>query len=296
MVQILMSTYNGEQYIREQLDSLLQQTYPDIRICVRDDGSADDTIKILEEYSLKYDTIEYYCGENVGVQHSFYDLFKHVDPRADFIATCDQDDVWHPEKVEAAVSELKKIEGIGLYCSRAQLTDAELNPISDNLRKKPPRIAFGNALIENICTGCTMVINRELYDFVEGKWPEKSLIHDWWFYIVAVAFGTVIYDEKSYISYRQHGNNVIGLDNNRFGLLKRQLRSFRKFMGTYTLQMQELNETFVLQSENKQLIDLLIGTRTSWKNRFKVLFDKRIFRQGKMDTILFKGMLFLGML
>lgn len=296
MVQILISTYNGEQYIREQIDSILAQTYPDIQICVRDDGSTDGTIEILEEYCSKYNNIHYYCGDNVGVQSSFFDLFQHVEANAEYIATCDQDDVWYPEKIQAAVSKLNNINGMGLYCSKTQLTDANLNPIQDDLRKTSPKIAFGNALIENICTGCTMVINKSLYNFVYGKWPKKSLIHDWWFYIIAVAFGTVIYDERPYIFYRQHGNNVIGLDHNRGQLLKRQIKSFRKFKGTYTTQMQEINENFVLKEEDKELLELLVGTRTSWKCRWKILFDKRIFRQGKMDTFLFKGMLFLGLL
>ncbi|MCM1157272.1 MAG: glycosyltransferase family 2 protein [Bacteroidales bacterium] len=296
MVQILMATYNGEKYLREQLDSLLKQTYQDIQILIRDDASSDGTVEILAEYSRKYSNINYYEGHNIGAQKSFFDLFAHVDKRADFIAACDQDDVWYADKLETALKALEMVKEPALYCGRTQLTDENLNPLEDKLRKKSPKVTFGNALIESTCTGCTMVINRALYDFIDGRWPAESLIHDWWFCQVALGFGRVIYDDEPHIFYRQHANNTIGLDNSRLSLIKRQIRSFPKFKGKYTAQMEEFIHTFSLSGENKYLAELMVGTRHSWKCRVKVLFEKRIFRQGKIDTLLFKCMLGLGLL
>lgn len=291
-----MSTYNGEKYIKEQLDSILEQTYPDIQILIRDDASSDGTVSILSEYSERYSNVKYYAGDNIGVQESFFDLFLHADRQAEYIATCDQDDVWYADKIETAVHALRSFQEPALYCCRTQLTDEKLIPLEDELRKYIPQIAFGNALIENVCTGCTMVINRALYEFVENKWPKESVIHDWWFYQVAVCFGKVIYDDNPHIFYRQHGNNEIGLDNSRLSLVKRQVKSLWKFRGRYTAQMEEFINTFTLKGENKYLAELMVGTRSSWKCRFKIVFEKRIYRQGRFDTILFKGMLALGLL
>lgn len=296
MVQILMATYNGEKYLREQLDSLLRQTVQEIQILIRDDASCDGTVKILAEYAQKYSNIQFYEGNNIGAQNSFFDLFTHVDEQADYIATCDQDDVWYEDKLETALQALDSIEGAALYCCRTQLTDENLNPLTDKLRSKTPQIAFGNALIESTCTGCTMVINKALYDFIDGRWPTKSLIHDWWFCQVALCFGQVVYDDEPHIFYRQHANNTIGLDNSRLALMKRQIRAFPKFKGKYTAQMEEFIHIFPLSGENKYLAELMVGTRYSWKCRWKILFEKRIFRQGKIDTFLFKCMLGLGLL
>ena len=296
MVQVLISTYNGEKYLREQIDSILGQTYRDIRILIRDDGSQDGTLLILEEYKKRYANVDYYAGENLGVQKSFYDLFSRVAEDVQYIATCDQDDVWYPDKIETAVNRLEDIAEPALYCCRTQLTDANLVPLEDTIRNYVPRLSFGNALIENVCTGCTMVINRALYQKVRGKWPQKSLIHDWWFYQIAMCFGRVVYDDVPHVFYRQHGNNAIGLDHNRLALMKRQVQSLKRFRGTYTAQVQEILQSFSLEGENRYLAELMAGTRDSWRCRWKILSEKRIYRQGRFDTFLFKGMLFLGML
>ena len=118
-VQVLMSTYNGEKYIREQLNSIINQTYPSIKILVRDDGSSDGTIEILEEYAAKYDNMAYYAGKNLGVIQSFLQLLKDSDDSSAYYAFSDQDDVWLPEKIEKAVEMIennKEVEQPILYC------------------------------------------------------------------------------------------------------------------------------------------------------------------------------------
>lgn len=296
MVCVIMSAYNGERYIREQLDSILDQTYRDIELIIRDDGSRDSTVDILKEYAYEYDNVSYYVGDNIGAANSFYDLLGHIPESAEYIAFSDQDDVWKPEKIERAVNRLKSVDGPALYCGRVQLVDERLAPMKDELYRRNPRISYGNAVIENICTGCTMVINRRLYNGIKNRLPKHSLMHDWWIYQVAVCFGTVIYDSTAYIYYRQHSGNVVGRDGNRISLIKRQLNSLKRFMGTYTLQLEEFIETFPLRGENRYIARLVAGTRHSAKCRFRILFERRVYRQGRFDTLLFKGMLFLGML
>ncbi len=294
MVQILMSTYNGEKYIREQIDSILNQTYDNIKLLIRDDGSTDKTLQILEEYSNKYDNISYYSGSNIGVKDSFYDLFKRVDDKALYIATSDQDDVWFPDKVEVAVKHLQDIKQPALYCCRPQLVDQNMVCLQDSVNENPPMITFGNALIENICIGCTMMINRKLYDFIDGRWPKESLIHDWWIYQVGVCFGTVYYDTEPHIYYRQHSQNVIGLDTNCIQLIQRRIRLLNEFKGKYTLQTKEFMDIFNLNGDNLYLAQLMVGTRNSNKCRWKNLFNKKIIRQSSIDTFLFKILMFIG--
>lgn len=290
---MVLSTYNGEKYIREQIDSVLAQSYSNIELLVRDDGSRDATVDIVEEYCNRHNNVRMYKGDNLGVTLSFYDLLKNVPEDAEYIALCDQDDVWFVDKIETAIKAIASINGPALYCEKPMLVDEKLKPLKDNIQRHRPKITFGNAIIENVCTGCTVVFNRALYDIINEKWPKHSLIHDWWIYQVAVCFGKVVYNETPHIYYRQHGGNQIGQDDNRLDLMKRQISSLKKFKGKYTAQMYEFVKTFSPKGENGYLARLMVGTRRSVKCRWKILFERRIYRQGKWDNILFKGMLFL---
>ncbi len=291
-----MSTYNGEQYIEEQIDSILQQDCKEVNLLVRDDGSSDSTVNILQRYSEKYGNIVYYTGKNIGVAHSFFDLLAHVPDNAEYIAFSDQDDVWLKDKLTVAVRQLAGKEMPALYCCRPLLVDRDLKVLKDRIRIANPRPGFGNSMIENICTGCTIVFNRKLYDLIRGKHPRHYLIHDMWLYQVASCFGEVIYDCEPHILYRQHGSNAIGLDEGRIALIKRQIASFRRFRGKYTEQLMEFAEMFSVRGENRDMLEEVIGTRNHWSYRWKTLFDGRIYRQGFFDRFLFKGMLFWGML
>lgn len=304
MVQILMSTYNGQKYLIEQIESLLAQTYREIRILVRDDGSVDGTTDILKKYAQDYSSIEWYRGKNIGVKDSFFDLLKHVDEKADYIAFCDQDDVWLQSKIEVAVNQLKKYHGAAMYCGNTILTDEQLKPLKKTLQITEPRLAFGNAIIQNVCVGCTMVINRQLYDIFMQQSFEYAVIHDWLFYQLATAFGEVYYDSNSYIYYRQHSGNAIGIDSGRKNLVARQLKSFSKFRGKFTLQANELCKMKMLSDEKKRLANMVAGTSKSIEpelgrriqNRINLFFDRQIFRQGKFDNLLFKCMFLAGVL
>ena len=133
-VQVLMSTYNGERFLREQMESLLQQTYENLEILIRDDGSKDGTCEILKEYGERYSNIKVYYESNVGVIKSFFELLKKSE--AAYIAFCDQDDVWLAEKIERAVEILKNQQAPALYCSNKILTDESLTSLKGNEAKE----------------------------------------------------------------------------------------------------------------------------------------------------------------
>lgn len=209
-VTILMSTYNGEKYIREQIDSLIKQKNVDIAIFVRDDGSSDSTIQILKEYET-LGVLKWYTGPNLRPARSFLNLIQNA-PNSEYYAFCDQDDVWSEDKLERAIAMLEK-HGDNtqprLYCANYQLVDAELRPLPDNGHVSTT--TFPAALVSSCCTGCTTVFNKALLNILKMGEPETIVMHDDWAHKVCLAVGgTVDYDETKVLKYRQHGNNADG--------------------------------------------------------------------------------------
>lgn len=227
---VLLSSYNGEKFIRNQLDSLLYQVNVAIKIFVRDDGSTDSTRDILTKWQND-NLLEWYSGDNVGPERSFWDLICRA-PDSDYYAFCDQDDVWMSDKLSVATDALKPYDDIpAMYCGAYQMTDSSLSPIYT----KPfvPIIDIYHAVIENVATGCTVVFNRKLMEVIRAYNPEFCIMHDEWLYKVCVAIGgKVIYDKTPHIYYRQHNNNVIGGINDSFA--QRILTRFRKMFSTST--------------------------------------------------------------
>jgi hypothetical protein len=148
------------------------------------------------------------------------------------------------------------------------------------------RPAFGNALIENICVGCTCVINKSLLEFVKKQIPEFAVMHDWWLYLTASAFGKVIYDEKAYIFYRQHGNNEMGIRLNYFEEAKRRTANRKKDKGQRRRQASEFLRVYSPDEEKRSILQLLIDKKLF--SRFKILFNNKIYRQRKMDNLIIK--------
>jgi glycosyltransferase involved in cell wall biosynthesis len=209
-VNILLSTYNGIRFIDELMQSLLMQTHPNIKIFVRDDGSNDGTIEKLRDYENKYANFMVTQGPRFGAAGSFMKLLNEADPTSDFYAFCDQDDVWLPRKIGDAVAAMEEGEKskAQLYFSRLEFVDSNLMHLGySRLFKK---YGFRNALVENIVSGCTVVLNRRARNLICEETPSVVLMHDWWFYLVVSAFGNLIYDKRPNIKYRQHSGNVIG--------------------------------------------------------------------------------------
>lgn len=215
-VLVLLSTYNGEKYLHEQLNSLLNQKGVEVTVMVRDDGSKDRTVEIIEEYQQKTKQFILLRGDNCGSCNSFFKLMKEgckYRDEYDYFAFCDQDDVWLDDKLEAAVKILDNnvVESIpGLYMSAYQMVDADLNRIETPVRI--PKLSLPAAFASNCATGCTMVFNSELLAAASIACNTKDVImHDYWVYLVCLAKGGfVYYDSVPHILYRQHGNNVIG--------------------------------------------------------------------------------------
>lgn len=304
MVCILISTYNGQKFLVEQLDSLIKQDYKNIKIIIRDDGSKDETVNILLAYKNKYSNIELVTGSNVGVVASFFELLKHVPPEAGYTAFCDQDDVWDPGKVSRAVSQLSQSnnEIPSLYCSRLKVVDASLNFLFDTALPKR-ELNFENAIIENFAIGCTIMFNRVARELLVNNLPDdkKVVMHDWWCYLVIAALGTVIYDKEAYIKHRQHDTNTNGMKKSIKHLLRKLKRAAS---GGYRLkfhnQLMEFKRIFAPRLPTNQLTLLdefleNLNNREIFK-RISYVMRGRFYNQVFMRDIVFKMLFIMGKL
>lgn len=298
-VQVILSSYNGERYIREQLDSILAQKEVEVQLLIRDDGSTDGTRTILTEYETRFNNITVMYGENVGVISSFFLLLEQVG-NYPYIALADQDDVWLDQKLKRAIDlmEQKDEEKPIVYCSAQQLVDANLKLLPSSMTYPEVKTKFGNALVENMCTGCTCVINQAMLQQLKGKVPNFTIMHDFWIYLVGTCFGTVIYDKESYILYRQHGANELGAASNRWDNYKRRIKNFKKYQGQLTKQAKELLRLYEIElpKEEKKLLQEFIETKSKVRVRVKLLKEKVIFRQRKSDNWMIKILLCMGLL
>ena len=302
-IQILMSTYNGEQYIRTQLDSIVAQTVANKTLLIRDDGSTDNTINIIREYQAQYPWITLLTEKNVGVQKSFFNLIKLADEEADFISFADQDDQWLPEKLQKAVERLNLFPSSSpvLYCGDKIIVGKNLEDIPVTVGREVRKATFGNALVQNICTGCTAVINQALLTLLKKHLPKNQsaiVMHDWWLYLTATCFGDVYYDQEAFIRYRQHGNNASGAMLNRRALIKYRLSQLLKPRGEIYRQIKEFRTAFRgnIGSRNEAMIFKILRSERCLGARIALICDRRIFRQKKSDDLVFRGIVLIGKL
>lgn len=270
-VVVLMSTYNGERYLREQIDSILGQRGVEVSLLVRDDGSSDATLTILDAYK-KAGQLDYYCGGNLGPARSFMHLLQNA-PKSDYYAFSDQDDIWLDDKLITAVTTLEGHESQpALYFSQTQLVDAGLNPIPSVIIN--PKLTFGESLIYKFIGGCTMVMNHRLREAVGDFMPEIMPMHDIWIYGIALGIGAFVhFDPTPHILYRQHGDNTVGLGQGAAYEWKKRFRRFTAKNDERYLQALELSNGYhdKLTAPNAALLTLFLEGKTSMARRFRML-------------------------
>lgn len=213
-IVVLMSSYNGETYISEQIDSILNQAGEfELELMVRDDGSTDGTTGILEEYA-KSRGILWYKGDNVGPQESFYSLLQKCN-EADYYAFADQDDVWNEDKLERGINKLKETEKIpSVYFSNAEIVNKDLIYTNQNVYAACPALDLNTLSVAGGILGCTIIFNQKTMQLIRmTKEVPKMLMHDFYVALLCKACeGSVIYDEHCNMKYRQHGGNVVGVN------------------------------------------------------------------------------------
>lgn len=226
-VAILLGTYNGAHFINQQLNSYKRQTYINWSLWASDDGSTDQGLDAIKDFSLSVpQSINLLEGPRQGVCRNFVSLINNENINASYYAFSDQDDIWINDKLERAVNWLDAVdpEVPALYCSRTELinTEGEKIGFSPDYAKPP---SFANALLQNIASGNTMVFNNKARELLRQAADGEMVIHDWALYLVVTACGGhVFFDREPTVLYRQHDNNVIG---NGMGLMTR-MANFRK--------------------------------------------------------------------
>ena len=297
-IQILLSTYNGEKYLREQLDSYTKlDNFDDIKVLVRDDGSTDLTVEILKEYSEKFG-FEVICGENVGVNMSFHQLVLRADRNCKYFAFSDQDDVWLPNKLSRALEHLaaEDEEKCLLYASCSTLTDEALNPNGNTLIPKK-KLSFYNAMVQNVAVGHTQVFNRSLLELLSREFSLDIGITDHWAYLLASTTGAVIYDEEKNTLYRQHGSNLIGYGNSFFATFKNRIkRALSSAPQEKTRQLEAFLDCYSddMNPEHKYELQRFLCCQRNFFKRFSYLFKTRVYRQTAMETLIFRCMYLFG--
>ena len=221
-VEILMATYNGFKYLSEQLDSIINQSYTNWHLTISDDGSADDTIKIIDSYAHRYPNkinrvTSGKCFHNA--KDHFFWLMQQCD--SDYVMLSDQDDVWLSEKIELSINELLRTEKqLGkdfpiLVFADQKVVDDKLNVISDSFIEyqnvNPDNISFKSLLFTNCASGATVIFNKALLKETKKNINTHNIImHDWWLAIVSSKIGKTLYINKQLSFYRQHSNNCVG--------------------------------------------------------------------------------------
>lgn len=292
-----MSTYDGETYLEEQVRSILSQDHERLRLRIRDDGSQDATLEVLRGFAEHDPRVVVESGSNLGLPSAFFRLLDTSSDDADLFALADQDDVWLPEKLSRAATALADVDRPALYCARVDVVDARLRVLySHELPLRGP--SFANALVQNIALGCTIVLNRPARDLVRGNWPRDCVMHDAWLYLVLAAMGTVIYDPRPAVLYRQHANNAVGMGSGAVARLTGRVRRQLAPEGPrkHSRQDAELLRLYgdELAASARQQLHHLLGAQPRATSRASVALSGAVHRQTRGSDAVLKVLQLLG--
>ncbi|MFK7847038.1 MAG: glycosyltransferase family 2 protein [Rhodothermales bacterium] len=296
-VNILLSTYNGAVYLQEQFDSIMTQEGETV-LHVRDDGSSDNTCTMLEEYSTRHENLVVRGGQNLGVVNSFFDLMQHADTSCKYFAFCDQDDVWLSSKMAHAVELLEQEDN-----SIPQLYFCRLEYVNDSLEHMgysplAKRSGFGNALVQNLATGCTVVFNEAARQLILSKLPRRAMMHDWWLYLVVSAFGNIVYDDRVGIKYRQHNANEVGGTPHFIESMRRRLKRFVNH-GKHVFRVSEQAVEFIrchgdrLPASKKKTIQRFLDSKSSFFSRLRYTTNMDVHRNSILDDFILRVMILI---
>jgi glycosyltransferase involved in cell wall biosynthesis len=288
-----MSTYNGEKYLAEQLQSIQDQTHKNWRLIISDDGSSDNTLAIVQQFQQKWgnDRLEIRQGPQQGFCLNFLSMACDSTIKADLYAFSDQDDVWMNNKLERAIGYFEENNESKLpraYGGRTQIVDENLKPLGFSPEFTLPR-SFRNALVQSIAGGNTMMFNQAAKELLEKAGLQKVVSHDWWLYqIVKGAGGIFYYDPEPSLLYRQHTNAAVGANSS---FRARINRIFFVFTGRFK-NWNDLNYAalysirHLLSKENQDILDIFGRFRGAHlKDRMRLLEVCGLYRQTWQGTI-----------
>lgn len=299
-IDVLLATYNGEKYIAEQIDSILNQTHQPLRLFIRDDMSKDSTIEIIKKRVSKHPEkiILIPSDNNLGVVKNFSALMPMSD--SEYIMFSDQDDKWLPDKIERAISKMKELETLYgkhtplLVHTDLQVVDANLRNIENSFWKysriSPEKDSLNRLLCQNVVTGCTMMMNKALSSLAHPI-PDEAIMHDWWIALVASAFGKIGIVSAPTMLYRQHSTNQVGAKK-LFSM--KQIKDFKqlKFLNA---KKEKQAQTFLKQYEDRLNVEqkklIHVYSKMSKQNLFQR--GSNMFRYGLYKNGFIRNLRFL---
>ncbi len=214
-IDILLATYNGEEYLSSQIDSILYQTYQNIELIIRDDGSSDNTCKIIKEYLQKDSRVKFIKDgkKKLGFVRNFEELMKHSN--ANYIMFSDQDDIWLENKIETTYNFMKSIEskdGISkavLVHSDSIIMNFDVKTNKLFISKYAKNKSFETLFFNYFVQGSSCMINKKLKD-ESLEFPQEVYLHDRYLHLISEMLGQRYFIEEPLMYYRQHTNNQIG--------------------------------------------------------------------------------------
>ncbi|WP_331195336.1 glycosyltransferase [Limosilactobacillus fermentum] len=305
---VLLSTFNGQEHIKDQIQSIVNQdNFKDIDLLIRDDGSTDGTIDIINHHFGKYSNIKLIKGENVGLIQSFFNLLQESlndNNNYQYFSFCDQDDCWLPMKVETAIREISSVEKDNkklpiLYGCKSRIVDEKLQYSGKETQGSKKNLSIFFTAIQNIVPGHNQVMNRSLADIIikRSKNLDEIYSQDYWFSLVASVTGNIIFDNKSYTLYRMHGNNELGYGTSKFSRmldhLKRLNNGETRKMSRQLLYFKNCFSDYLTEDELNELADFF-SSQKSAITRFKYTMRTKLQRQGKVETFQFKLLYMIG--
>ena len=297
-IAVLMSTYNGENYIRQQIDSIIHQKGEfELDLFVRDDGSKDDTVKILRQYEAHGD-LRWYTGDNLGPAYSFFDLIRNCG-EYDLYAFADQDDYWMEDKLNAGMQRLKEYSGPAIYFANAELVDGNLNSLGRNVYRNIPSVNLYTMMCAANVLGCTMIFNHQMAEAIRCKSvPNKMTMHDSYLTRVCVSIGgDLVYDHTPHIKYRQHGSNVVGVSSGIKNIIKSRLHDIvTKAKISIAQQASVILELYadVMSEENKMCLERIASYRNSIWSRISLACSKQTKYSSRNMAFKFRLSILLG--
>lgn len=296
-VLVIMSTYNGEKYVREQINSILMQKNVEVSVLVRDDGSTDGTLEVIN--GLQDDRITVLNGENMGCEASFFELLMHC-KGYEYYAFSDQDDYWEEDKIISAIQGIQTENGPALAACNLWACDEALNPLRLTYDEKS-FADLGKQMKRDVLRnvhGCVLLWNDSLNDLLRPNLPKSKVAHDVWVNAVANLLGVVWLDPKPHVRYRLHGDNVSGLATSAWQRLK---KGIRLYLGKNHRQMDlvasELLESFGehadKDSQGYHSLCVIRDYKKSLKTRLELMRQPIICDRPLWDALFWKLCVFL---
>jgi len=297
LVKVVTSVFNGEQYIREQVESVLKQTYSNFELYIRDNCSTDRTLDVLQEYASNPKIHIIKGDENLGVVLGYFTLLELCGD-ADYYAFCDSDDVWEENKVEVAVGKLEQTDGQipVLYCSGYDICDENLSYIRQSPRIR--NISFRNCLVDVIAPSSTYVFNEAAREIIIQNIPSHATFQDRWILMMCQGLGEIIFDPRPLMKYRRHGKSSTPSTQSKIKLTIWRIKYFLVDGKTKGIreEIQEYSDMFANQlcEEDQKVLQLF--TRRNVGTALKKVFYPKLFRQTFSDEIMLRGLFLLGVL